>query len=624
MTNTIAPPPQPSNPVQLRGTQAKDKAALYERLRKGDRRVLFVAGCGYGKTVLASATIFELTQISKMKVLFVVPAVSLIAKTLATFRRYDIPTGVIHRGFGKDRDESQPCQIALWQTLQNQWPLDWFEPDAIVLDETHEVCFSNWSQQVFPKLNPSTGQPYELADLVLALECLGSDRPQPLEELEKLHTARAKDYANDDEALARLDDAWRLIREQKQLLPPHLPQPSSPPFLIGLTATPFRHKTGEYLGQIFQSQVLTPTPGELVQAGQLVGCSYLEAECPDLTNVATAGGDFNESQLSHACNTPEANAAIVRGYLKHAVPEGRAAFCFAVDVQHVLDLTAAFQEQGVEAVGITAKTPVKLREAWFAQLANGELQVIVNRDTCYRGVDVDSVRCILLGRPTLSTNVHIQQIGRGMRICNDPEVGKNDCLVLDFAGNVARHGRVEDLTYPELQREEPTDKKRRKQQKTKPCPSCSRLLDLWATLCPHCNQDLSKPHLVPTGDLVLSLSSLEKERYEFYREQLQTAYASDRDPAWAAKQLQERVGNKLHIPRVWGRNAVFGPTPTKVQMAEYRSYLERACDRLQRENPKGEDCRDRFIEACLAMEFGEAVGVRSRQKGRLQLPLLAK
>ena len=624
MTEAAARSPQPPNPVRLRGTQEKDKAALYERLRRGDRRVLFVAGCGYGKTILASATIFELTQISKMKVLFVVPAVSLIAKTLATFRRYDIPTGVIHRDFGKDRDESQPCQIALWQTLQNQWPLDWFEPDVIVLDETHEVCFSNWSQQVFPKLNPGTNQPYELADLTLVLECLGSDRPQPLANLEELHAAKLKSFANDEAALDRLGDAWRLLKEQKHLLPPHPPAPRPTPFLIGLTATPFRHKPGEYLGQIFQSQVLTPTPGELVRAGQLVGCSYLEAECPDLTNVATVGGDFNERQLSRACNTPEANAAIVQGYLKRAVPEGRSAFCFAVDVQHVLDLTTAFQEQGVEAVGITAKTPVKLREAWFAQLANGELQVIVNRDTCYRGVDVDSVRCILLGRPTLSANVHIQQIGRGMRICNDPEVSKDDCLVLDFAGNVARHGRVEDLTYPELHAEIAEDKKRRKQRKTKPCPSCTRLLDLWATLCPHCHQDLSKPHLVPTGDLVLALSSLEKERYEFYRQQLQAAYASDRDPAWAAKQLQERFGSEMHIPRVWGRNAVFGSTPTKAQIAEYRSYLERACDRLQRDNPQGADRRDRFIEACLAMEFGEAVSVKKRHKGKVKLPSLAK
>ena len=52
-----------------------------------------------------------------------------------------------------------------------------------------------------------------------------------------------------------------------------------------------------------------------------------------------------------------------------------------------------------------------------------------------------SIDLVALLRPTLSPGLYLQMVGRGARIAE----GKLECLVLDFAGNVDRHGLIDDL-----------------------------------------------------------------------------------------------------------------------------------------------------------------------------------
>ena len=54
------------------------------------------------------------------------------------------------------------------------------------------------------------------------------------------------------------------------------------------------------------------------------------------------------------------------------------------------------------------------------------------------GFDAPTVDLIAMLRPTLSTGLYVQIVGRGTRLA----IGKENCLVLDFAGNVRRHGPV--------------------------------------------------------------------------------------------------------------------------------------------------------------------------------------
>ena len=85
-------------------------------------------------------------------------------------------------------------------------------------------------------------------------------------------------------------------------------------------------------------------------------------------------------------------------------------------------------------------------------------------------------------RPTKSTGLYVQMAGRGTRLAP----GKTDCLVLDFAGNVARHGPI-DAVKPKRpgngDGEAPV----------KVCPDCQSILATAVRVCPDCGHAFPPP-----------------------------------------------------------------------------------------------------------------------------------
>jgi DNA repair protein RadD len=80
------------------------------------------------------------------------------------------------------------------------------------------------------------------------------------------------------------------------------------------------------------------------------------------------------------------------------------------------------------------------RRAVFAAFREGSIRCLTGVNIFSVGFDIPQVDLIALLRPTLSTGLLIQQVGRGTRLAPS----KSDCLVLDFAGNIRRHGPVDD------------------------------------------------------------------------------------------------------------------------------------------------------------------------------------
>ena len=139
-------------------------------------------------------------------------------------------------------------------------------------------------------------------------------------------------------------------------------------------------------------------------------------------------------------------------------------------------------------------------------------KVVVTGNTT--GFDAPQTDLIAFLRPTLSTGLYVQMLGRGTRPVYPPGFDPNgatqaerveaiaastkpNCLVLDFAGNVRRHGPVDAVVT--------TDKKKRAagedlevkakidSVRAKTCPTCMTLLGLAATACTTCGYEFPAP-----------------------------------------------------------------------------------------------------------------------------------
>jgi DNA repair protein RadD len=98
------------------------------------------------------------------------------------------------------------------------------------------------------------------------------------------------------------------------------------------------------------------------------------------------------------------------------------------------------------------------------------------------GFDAPNVDCVVLLRPTMSPGLYYQMVGRGFRLA----AGKEDCLVLDYGGNVLRHGPVDSVRVPE-----PGDGTG--EAPAKECPQCHALIALGFQTCPECGFEFEPP-----------------------------------------------------------------------------------------------------------------------------------
>ncbi|TNC60465.1 DEAD/DEAH box helicase, partial [Rubellimicrobium roseum] len=205
---------------------------------------------------------------------------------------------------------------------------------------------------------------------------------------------------------------------------------------IGLSATPGRDgMAGEY-----ESLVVGATTRELIDAKVLSSFRTFAAASPDLAGVRTVAGDYHEGQLSQVMSGVRMVADVVTTWLDKG--EGRPTLCFAVDRAHARNLQADFEAVGVPCGYVDAHTDDVSRRLIAERFRKGELPVVVNVRCLTTGVDWD-VRCIIMARPTKSTMLWVQMVGRGLRTAR----GKDDCVILDHSDNSLRLGFVSDIAF---------------------------------------------------------------------------------------------------------------------------------------------------------------------------------
>lgn len=244
--------------------------------------------------------------------------------------------------------------------------------------------------------------------------------------------------------------------------------------VIGLTATPWP-AARKGLADIYEFSVLAATPLELMQQGSLVFHDSFAYDAPDLHEVKSQLGDFNQKQLGLACNTDVLVGSIVNEYVKHAY--GRRAILFPVNVDHSMRLVGEFRAAGVVAEHLDCHTKKPERERILSGLASGAVTLVSSVGVLTEGFDCPAVEVCILARPTQSLTLHMQMFGRALR----PADGKLRALVHDHAGNLMRHGFPEDERSYNL-----TDTPKRVTE-MHTCPRCNNVFGaLVEGKCPSC------------------------------------------------------------------------------------------------------------------------------------------
>lgn len=203
---------------------------------------------------------------------------------------------------------------------------------------------------------------------------------------------------------------------------------------LGCTATPFRYD-GRPLGDLFNEGIKGPLPGELEAMGYLAPVRIIAPPTKvDLSKVKKRMGDFVVSQLEKAVNTDEVTQAAIVAYALHCGGVPTIAYC--TTVRHAEDCAAAFSGAGWSVDLIEGNMRKADRDRAISGLASGRHQILFSVDCVSEGTDVPIVGAGLSLRPTASTGLYLQQIGRLRRLYP----GKTEAIWLDLVANWSRHG----------------------------------------------------------------------------------------------------------------------------------------------------------------------------------------
>jgi DNA repair protein RadD len=254
--------------------------------------------------------------------------------------------------------------------------------------------------------------------------------------------------------------------------------------VIGFTATPYRLGHGMITDKpaIFDELIEPVTIKQLMDDGYL---SRLVSKHTGFTidagEVHKRGGEYIESELQALVDTDINTMQAVEETTIRAGSR-KAWLFFCAGVEHAEHVKEALEHRGVSCACVTGKTPKAEREEIIRRFRAGELRALTNANILTTGFDYPDIDLIVMLRPTLSPGLYMQMAGRGLRLKSHG----GDCMVLDFAGNVAKHGPIIAVNPPN---------RRGKGDGVAPskiCPECDEIVLMSARVCPACGFKFTK------------------------------------------------------------------------------------------------------------------------------------
>lgn len=247
--------------------------------------------------------------------------------------------------------------------------------------------------------------------------------------------------------------------------------------LIGLTATPYRMATGWLCGpeNLLTEVCYEVGIKELILQGYLSKLTSKEAMACDTSGLHVRGGEFIDAEAEKLMLDvvgPACRELITKAEQRRSV------LVFCQSVAHAVQVTQLLQGSLSRVELVTGDTPSDKRAEYLRDFKSGLIKYLVNVNVLTTGFDAPNVDCVALLRPTLSPGLYYQMVGRGFRIAD----GKENCLVLDFAGNVKRFGPVDQIIIKPTKVDGASG-----EAPTKTCPECQTICHAAFAECPDCH-----------------------------------------------------------------------------------------------------------------------------------------
>ena len=409
--------------MELRPYQADAVAAVWAHLQERADNPCVVMPTGSGKSPVIGAMVRDAVTLWNGRVLVLAHVKELLEQNADKIRRMapDIPVGVYSAGLGR-RDTAQPVIVAGIQSIHRRaCELDRF--DLVLIDEAHLI--------------PAEG-----------------------------------------------DGMYRQFLADARIVNPELR-------VIGLTATPYRLGSGRICGpdNILNHVCYEAGIRDLIAGGYLSPLTSKAGRCKaDLSDVGRRGGEFIADQAERIMDADALVRAAVDEVLTDAA-DRKAVLIFAVGIKHGRHIVQAMADRGVECGFVSGDTPKgeraelldRFRGSSSGLFGRPPLKYLCNVNVLTTGFDAPHIDCVVLLRPTESKGLYYQMVGRGFRLHPD----KTNCLVLDFAGNILRHGPVDCLEGEERSRRGSGEGAA----PGKECPKCREVVGTSTRTCPSCGYE---------------------------------------------------------------------------------------------------------------------------------------
>lgn len=274
--------------------------------------------------------------------------------------------------------------------------------------------------------------------------------------------------SNENDVFLIIDEAHHATAKEYRELIDNIRKATPSVKMLGLTATPFRTADNEQglLKKIFYDDIVYKIDlRELINRGILAEPIFeeVETECDMLRLFQTPDGAVALARIeqdsffdiesigadiaTRIAQNAERNNAIVNQYLGNRDKYGQT-LVFALNVDMAIALNAVFKAHGIKSdyvvsdvrdaltgVTVSSKENIekikKFREAQELR-HNGKdyLEVLINVNILTEGTDLPKVQTVFLTRPTKSTILMTQMIGRALR--GVKAGGTKECYIVSF------------------------------------------------------------------------------------------------------------------------------------------------------------------------------------------------